>query len=201
MLKYAWKIYVFLPEEIRNMFESFDFHKNDVVDLWEKLEGVVNKFHGNAEKFYSNFYGLLQNNLLPQKFGGGITITNILLTEIANHILSLRSNSRYQLLEKGSSTLPTISERELKSLQYIAGYVVHKLYKKYRFCKNKNSEYNKQCATILLSCKIDSDSSQSLINKRDYGGLYVQNIFIECEKIFRQSIRHSFKQRLTLYIW
>ena len=181
-----------LPEEIRNMFQSFDFDRKDTVDLWEIVEPVVTEFHGNAEKFYSAFYGLLQDNLLPQKFDGDITISNILLTEIGNHILSFLSKSKFQPLENRSSMSTSISERELKSLQYIGGYVVHKLYKKYRFCKNKNSEHNKQRATILLSCKVESDSTQSLINIRDRGGLWrinthVQNIFIECEKIFRES--------------
>ena len=42
---------------------------------------------------------------------------------------------------------------------------------------------------ILLCCKIDSDDTQTLINAKHQGGLWrvnetVQNIFIECEKIF-----------------
>ena len=43
---------------------------------------------------------------------------------------------------------------------------------------------------ILLCCKIDSDDTQTLISAKDQGGLWrasetAQNIFIECEKIFR----------------
>ena len=41
----------------------------------------------------------------------------------------------------------------------------------------------------MLSCKIDSDDTQTLINAKNRGGLCrvnetVQNIFIKCEKIF-----------------
>ena len=43
---------------------------------------------------------------------------------------------------------------------------------------------------ILLCCKIDSDDTQTLISAKDQDGLWrasetAQNIFIECEKIFR----------------
>ena len=50
----------------------------------------------------------------------------------------------------------------------------------------------------LLCCKIDSDDTQTLISAKDQGGLWrasetAQNIFIECEKIFR-----SFTSKLRL---
>ena len=40
-----------LPEDIRNMFGFFEFDRQDAVDLWEILEPVITKFHGDAEKF------------------------------------------------------------------------------------------------------------------------------------------------------
>ena len=67
-----------LPEDTRKMFSSFDFTPDNAVELWAVLKPLVEKFHGNAENYYSNFYGLLQENLLPKKFGGDITLTNIL---------------------------------------------------------------------------------------------------------------------------
>ena len=83
-----------------------------------------------------------------------------------------------------------LSERELKSLQYIVGYVVHKLYYKFKFSKNKDCVYSKQCLSIFLCCKVDNDDTQTLINAKNPGGLLrvnstVQNIFIQCDKIFR----------------
>ena len=94
---------------------------------------------------------------------------------------------------------PTIKHDSVKlperELQYIVGYVVHKLYSKFKFSKNKDCVYSKQCLSILLCCKIHSDDAQILINAEDRGGLWrvnetVQNIFIECEKIFR-SLSHQ----------
>ena len=78
----------------------------------------------------------------------------------------------------------------MKKFQYVVAYVVHKLYSKFKFSKNKDSVYSKPCLSILLYRKIDSDGTKTLINAKDRGGLWranetVQNIFIECEKIFR----------------
>ena len=179
-----------LPEDIRNMFDSFEFDRQVAVDLWEILEPVITKFHGDAERFYCSFYGLLQDNILSNKFGGDISLTNILLAEIGNHLLSFFNKSECKLQENPLSTSKVISERDQKNLQYIAGYAVHKLYTKFKFSKNKDTEYCKQCSSILLCCMTDSDSAQTLINSQDRGGLWrvndnVQNIFIECEKIFR----------------
>ena len=55
------------------------------------LKPVVKRFHGNAENYYSNFYGLLQENLLQKKFGDDITLTNILLPS------SLLINIKYSI--------------------------------------------------------------------------------------------------------
>ena len=73
-----------LPEVTRKMFSSFDFTADDAVELWGVLRPVVEMFHRNAENYYANLYGLLQENLLPKKFGGEITLTNILLPEVGN---------------------------------------------------------------------------------------------------------------------
>ena len=37
-------------------------------NLWVVLKPVVHKFHGNTENYYSNFCGLLQENILPKKW-------------------------------------------------------------------------------------------------------------------------------------
>lgn len=91
--------------------------------------------------------------LPPEKFGGDITLINILLTEVGNHILThLSTNNK---VHEGNSTIKRDSVkhfvRELKSLQYTVGYVVHKLYY-FNFSKNKDCIYSKQCVLLLLCC-------------------------------------------------
>ena len=61
------------------MFDSFEFDRQDAVDLWKILESVITKFHGDVEKFESSFYGLLKDNLLPNQFG-----VNVLLGDLEN---------------------------------------------------------------------------------------------------------------------
>ena len=90
----------------------------------------------------------------PEKFGGDITLINILLTEVANHILThLSTNNK---VHEGNSTIKRDSVknfvRELKSLQNTVGYVVHKLYSYFKFSKNKDCIHSKQCVLLLLCC-------------------------------------------------
>ena len=118
----------------------------------------------------------MQENLLPKTFGGDITLTNIFLPEVSNHILMHLSAKK---LYYDNPTIKyhsvKLSERELKSSQYIVGYVVHKLCSKFKFSKNKDCAYSKQCLSILFCCKIDSDDTQTLINALDRGGLWRVN--------------------------
>ena len=50
------------------------------------------------------FYGLLQDNLQPNKFGRDITLKNILLVEIGSHLLSFFSKSECKLHENPLNT-------------------------------------------------------------------------------------------------
>ena len=148
-----------LPKDTRKRFSSFDFSPDDALALW----AVVEKFHRNAENCYSHFYGLLQENLQPKKFGGDFALTNILLTDVNNHILvHLSTKKVYYDIPKIKHDSVKLPETEMKSLKYIIGYVVHKLYSKFIFSKNKDCVYSIQCVSILLCCKSDSDDTPTL---------------------------------------
>ena len=125
-----------LPEDVITVFDFFEIDRQEAVDLWEILEPVITKFHGDAEKFYCSFNGFLQDNLLLNKFGGDITLKNIFKAEIGNHLLYFSSKSECKLHENTQSTPKIISETDHKVLEYIAGYVAHKLYIKFKFSKN-----------------------------------------------------------------
>ena len=149
-------------------------------------------FNDDIEKFYSNFYGLLSENVLLEILSGDVTLVNILMIEVANHLVIHLSEknipSEYPLK---SNSVNLHSEREVKCLQCLSGYIIHKLYTKYRFSKNYCSQFNKQCIAILLACKTDSDNTQTLIDARDSGGLWktnktMQQVFLKCENIFRE---------------
>ena len=171
---------------------NFVFTSEDSLQLLQKLKYIKEDFSGDAEKFYSGFYGLLLDNLLPSKFEDE-TVTNILMTEAANHILiHLSGGSDKVSLQPPSSKKSehVLADRNFKSLQYIAGYIVHKMYTKFKFSNNYKSDHSLQTLSILNACKVEHDDSQTLVNLNDRGGLWkvnkeMQGIFIECENIFR----------------
>lgn len=183
-----------LPEEVRANFTSknFSFNSDNSLQLWNHFKNIIEEYNGSAESFYAQYYGLLSENLLPTKFED-ITLTNILLTEVANFMLLHLSGDNNVIPSSNESTTATtasnLSEKEIKVLQYLAGFIIHKLYKKYKY--SKHNIFQKQYLSILLACKVDSDISQRYIEIRDRGGLWktssdTQKIIIQCEKIFRK---------------
>jgi hypothetical protein len=175
------------PQTLRDRFIDFEFLISDAAELWNKILDVIGKYNGDAEKFYSLFFGLMSDNLLPKHFDD-LGVSNTLMQEVANDVLIHLSgkNEEQNLLE----TKPTIHEKEMRSLEYLAGFVIHKLFKKYRFSKNCNSVFNFQSCSILQACKIETDCNQTLVNARDRGGLWRVNakmidLFEQCELLFR----------------
>ena len=196
-----------VPQESRDFFskKNFVFTSEDSLQLLQKLKYIVEDFSGDAEKFYSGFYGLLLDNLLPSKFEDE-TVTNILMTEAANHILiHLSGGSDIVSLQPPSKKLEHVhADRDFKSLQYIAGYIVHKMYTKFKFSNKYKSDHRHQTLSILKACKVEHDDSQTLVNLNDRGGLWkvnkkMQGIFIECENIFVLELV-PFKHRLTVLL-
>ena len=179
-----------LPEDTRKLLSLFDFTPDDSVELWAVLKPVVERLHGNAENCYSDFFGLLQENLLPKKFGDDITLANVLLPEVTNHVsmhLSTMKVHYDNLTIKYDSA--KLSKKEFKSLQYIVAYAVHKLYCQFKFSKNRYYVYSKQSLSILLCCKIDSDDTQISTNAKDRGGLWRVNETVHIE-YFALSYQH-----------
>ena len=177
------------PEETRNFFSEFSFTTDESYDLWCKITGIIDSFNGDAEKFYSSFYSLFMDNLLPEKLERTDTYT--LLAEVANHVLIHLSGTNIGTIEQ-KTEIPSMPDKELKSLQYLSGFILHKLHSKFRFSKNCNTDFNKQCILILQACKLENDVTQTLVNSRDRGGLWkvnkkIQDIFLNCEIIFRSN--------------
>ena len=85
------------------------------------------------------FYAIFLNNLLP---------TNTLMSELANEILVHLSGCKHLELEPKDCSLP---EKELKTLQYFAGFRIH-LYTKFRFSRNFSSAFHNQYCLILHAC-------------------------------------------------
>ena len=178
------------PLSVRSKFNTsqFSFSNEEAVNLWYQLRTVIDCYNGDAEKFYTKFYSLFLENVLPTKFDNK-SLTNTLLAEVANEILEHLSGNSTTITTEPKNKI-SIPDKEMKSLQYLAGFVIHKIYTKFRFSKNSASLFHQQCCLILHACKVDTDDSQTLIDARDRGGLWkvsktMQDIFVECELIFR----------------
>ena len=48
--------------------EYFSFDHADAETLWHTLRPIIDKFNGDAESFYSKFYALFIDNLLPESW-------------------------------------------------------------------------------------------------------------------------------------
>ena len=83
-----------------------------------------------------------------------------------------------------------LKEREMAGLQYLGGYVLHKLYKKHARASSRESQ---QAMALLKAGKMEhtGDSNQKLISSLNRGGLWsitgpAQKIFFKTESWFRQ---------------
>ena len=186
------------PSNLREKFSKgfFAFTNEDAVELWSKLRKVIDNFNGDAEKFYSGFFSLLVVNVLPSKFDESF-VTNTLMSEVANLLLSHMSGVENFDVTKAPEPL---SAKEEKSLQYLAGFILHKLYSKFLY-SGKAKSTCQQIISILHACKVENDDTQTLINARDRGGLWkvnkqIERVFLQSELLFRARTA-SFKTKLA----
>ena len=154
--------------------------------LLSQLRNVVYGYSGDAEKFYSNFFSLLVVNVLPLKFEDPV-VTITLMSELANMLLNHLSGVDAVNFGTNEPT-KSFSEKEEKSLHYLSGFILHKLYSKFRYSMNRST--HQQFISILQACKVQHDDTQTLINARDRGGLWrvykkVEKVFLQAELILR----------------
>ena len=97
-------------------------------------------FSGDAEKFYSGFYCLLLDNLLPSKFEDE-TVTNILMTEAANHILIHLS---------GGSDIVSLQSPSLKQSEHVLAVYNILLVTLFTKC-TQSSSFQRTIKVIIVS--------------------------------------------------
>ena len=172
--------------KFKDTFSNFKISTDQSLEIWKTFVPIYNKFNGNAEKFYSDFYQMILPGThiftsLPNK------LSTLLGTEVAN--LSLE----YLLVGHADSTGVEIKvelTKDINCLQYLAGYCFRTLFTRIRNSKNWNTNFSLQCLSILKAAK--SSSEQVLVDAKDRGGLWkvnnrALNIFVVCEKVFLQS--------------
>ena len=117
--------------------------------------------------------------------------SQLLLGELANHILNFLNKSDEMGLSGENNQIDSFPDQEKQGLQYIVGHLFHKFYKKFRSNKNWQSSDIQEILAILKAGKVDDDDSQRLINMKNRGGLWklgeaTQKIFEICEIAFKR---------------
>lgn len=144
--------------------------------------------NGNLEKFYSKYYATVP--MKSTRFFRGLSrnAATLLSTKVADSIVAFCKKQR-EKPEKTNSISP-LKEREIAGLQYLGGYVLHKLHKKHARASSRESQ---QAMAVLKAGKVDhtSDSHQKLVSSLNRGGLWsvtgpAQKIFLKTEGWFRQ---------------
>lgn len=161
-------------------FVSKEFEGHDCSyypQIYELIKPVILKYKskGDAEKFYPNFCSIFHGE---DKFPGLSQRCNSLLKfELANNVLAFLAKSKIIndslnfKLEKD-----TFKTKDLEIISYLSGYVVGTIYRRIRF-KMQGGEYQNQCLSLLLACKLqegsETDTSKhKLIDIKNRGGLW-----------------------------
>ena len=107
----------------------------------------------------------------------------LLSTKVADSLIAFNKKER-----ESTNTTTILNERDIVGLQYLAGYVLHKLYRKHAKANTKESQ---QAKAILKAGKLEESthgaSIQKLITSLNRGGLWsvtmpAQRIFVKIEK-------------------
>lgn len=151
---------------------------------WEFFVGEVTKIceefneHNDPEQFFELFFARITtkaNIFIKTLPLGAATSTMLLLGETVFAYLK----SIYCDADVVHSSSP-ITKDERDALQYLAGYVVHKFLKKFKYKKSKSEE--NQSIILALEGMVDDSRSQKLVESLSRGGL--TSVSEECEQIF-----------------
>lgn len=172
--------------------------ESDLDRIIESCEHLCYK--GNIEEFYSYFFGNIVRNshiifphILHKHF------STLLCSKLADYIVTfykdtVTSKDFPENYENIDAPDITIGERELGGLQYLGGYIIHKLHKKLCNSPSWNENNIQQITAMLKSCKCELEDlhSQKLISALNRGGLWgiskeLEIILVEAEKTFRKN--------------
>eukprot|EP00794_Sanderia_malayensis_P012457 gene12457-13745_t len=172
------------PEELRSHFKGFNVSLADSIEIREKFAAVFDKFSGNGEKFYSNFYEVIALGEVTHVGTLCQQDTSLLLTEVANICLGKLAGCPSETTT--SQIKKKFTEKELNSLEYLSDDCFHKVYMSTRNSKKWNS----------IAAK--TDVAQKLVDLKNRGGLWKVNrnavaIFMEVETKFMAVSAQSLK--------
>lgn len=174
------------PEHLREKIKNYSSNPTeDLMCILNKVYGCLVKSK-DGDAYYSSFYSIVVLNAsayLPELERPASTL---LAQKLADKLFHYFKKPE----ETSSIKVPSVTEKEMGGLQYLAGYVVKKMLNKTLQGKNYKSVKNQATAKILQHATIDDCESQKLIDCLNRGGLTAvsiefQRIFLKTEMQFR----------------
>ena len=132
--------------------------------LFEEIKPIYEKFckSSNAEQFFMSFYSNIAKCSVKY-----IQLLHPMCVTVARRFggkpLAHSRREQNELVFSDPTNIKEITEREMRGLQYLAGYVVTSLINKIKSNKHEDSELNEQMLLVLLACKIHDISEQKLL--------------------------------------
>lgn len=189
------------PKSIRDELRSYTYGLQEVTAGFCEIEDLYKRLikSGNAERFYSSFYSTIALNAVKHFEGLSRNTATLLSTKVADCMLA---HSKEKIESMYTCTpLTKLSNEEKAGLQYIGGYVLHKLHTKHA---SKSSE-SEQAISILKAGKLEDQNAiecQKLTSSLNRGGLWAisknaQSIFERTEHYFRDATSKSNVQNIA----
>ena len=155
---------------------------------------------GNAERFYAAFYANIVFHATSHFIGLSRNSATLLCSKVADCLLA---HSREKAETHTRAPLTKLSDRQKSGLQYIGGYVLHKLHNKHKQA-SKSSE-NDQAVSLIMAGKWKnySGEDQRLTTSLNRGGLWkitkkAQSIFERTEHYFREATHNTSLNNIPL---
>ncbi|XP_065055169.1 uncharacterized protein LOC135683748 [Rhopilema esculentum] len=182
-----------LPPAERAAFLSYTFkvdncHATNGLHLAQNLFKVL-VHKANAAKFYKVFYAQFvakANSYLPELSEQQAVF---LAMKLADSLLVVQEEQKPSA-DMGMPQVE-ITEKEKLAMQYLGGYVLFNLNKKFHHARVYSKLESQNCIMILQAGRYQDDSSQKLIESLNRGGLWyinniVQQILLVTEMAFRR---------------
>ena len=184
------------PSDLRCIYNRFDISLEECIELNKAFSPIFNKFNGNAERFFTDFYQLLLPSAKVGFAGLNNDEANLLLTELASICLAhLSGNSKIgqSSAEAVCNNEKVFTKRETNALQYLSGYCFRKIFYKIRGSSKSKTDFGMQSLCILRSAK--TDEPQALTDMKNRGGLWKVNQ--HAVNVFKQVEIHFCKRLLN----
>ena len=170
------------PEDFRLLLKTFEASEKQTQVLFMALKESILKFKpNNTDIFLEKFRQISvdMEPLLPDK-----RASHLVMLELSNKCALHLSHK--QSTASLSISLPLkLSEKEFYTLQYVAGHVIQKIYRKLRKSKHWCEDQFQQSIQLLQAFKIEKNDTYKLVYAKDRGGLWY--VCMDSIKLFEQA--------------